>query len=328
MKAIVYAKYGGPEVLHLAERRAPALPEGGARVRVQAAAVTSADWRLRAAAFPGVLALVGRAMFGLLRPRAEVLGSAFAGEVTEAAPGAPWRPGQQALGFVPAGAHAEELVIGPGACVVARPEGMSAEAGAALPFGGLAALVFLRDVAKVQPGQRVLITGGSGEVGAMAVQIARALGARVTAMASAGNLDLLRDLGAETVWDYRATDLARIEGGAEGGFDLVFDTFGALSVRQARALLRPGGVFVPLNFGLAEIAAALCPWALKPVRIHVNADRAEDLTTLLALWQAGQLRPQIDARYPLAEARSAHARVEGRHKRGAVLLQMTRREEA
>ena len=318
MKAIVYGAYGGLDVLYLAEWARPELQPKGARVRVQAAAVTTADWRLRAAAFPGVLALVGRAMFGWRRPRQPVLGSAFAGEVTEAGEGSPWSPGQQVLGFVPAGAHAEELVIGPDACVVARPAGMSAEAGAALPFGGLAALVFLRDVAQLKPGQQVLITGGSGEVGAMAVQIAAAFGARVTAMASAGNLALLRELGAETALDYRGTDLAALE----QSFDVVLDTFGALSVRQARALLRPGGVFVPLNFGLREIAAALWPWARRRVKIHVNADRAEDLEALLKLWAEGQLRPLVAEVFPMAEVRAAHARVEGRHKRGAVVLRM------
>lgn len=121
-----------------------------------------------------------------------------------------------------------------------------------------------------------------------------AFGARVTAMASAGNLALLRELGAETALDYRTAELAALG----QSFDGVLDTFGALSVWQARALLRPGGGSVPLNFGLREIVAALWPCSRRRVKIHVNADRAEDLEALLRLW------------------------AEGRHKRGAVVLCM------
>ncbi|WP_010139088.1 NAD(P)-dependent alcohol dehydrogenase [Oceanicola sp. S124] len=318
MKAIVYRDYGGPEVLSVAEIETPRPGPGEMLVKVEAAAVTTADWRLRAAAFPGILGPVGRAMFGWRRPRNPVLGSAFAGEVVAAGAGADIAAGP-VLGFVPGGAHAEYLIVKPGQCVVARPYGLDAEAAAALPFGGLSALVFLRDVAKVTPGARVLVLGGSGEVGAMAVQVARAMGARVSAMASAPNLALLHELGAEEALDYRSQPVT----GLGRRFDLVFDTFGACDLTQARQVLVRGGQFVPLNFGLREMLQALtnCLRARK-LRLHVSTDRAGDLAELVAMQQAGQLRPLVGQSFPLDQVRAAHALVESRHKRGAVVLRM------
>ncbi|MBR9763756.1 MAG: NAD(P)-dependent alcohol dehydrogenase [Rhodobacteraceae bacterium] len=318
MKAIVYRDYGGPEVLSMAEIETPHPGPGEMLVKVEAAAVTTADWRLRAAAFPGVLGPVGRAMFGWRRPRNPVLGSAFAGEVVAAGEGAAIPTGP-VLGFVPGRAHADYLLVKPRQCIVRRPAGLGAEEAAALPFGGLSALVFLRDVAKLQPGARVLILGGSGEVGAMAVQIARAMGAHVTAMASAPNLPLLKELGAEEALDYRRHDVA----GLGRRFDLVFDTFGASHLGEARRVLRRGGLFVPLNFGLREMLQALTNvLRARKVRLHVSTDRAEDLERLVAMQQAGQLRPVVGQSFQMAEARAAHALVESRHKRGAVVLRM------
>lgn len=320
MRAVTCRRYGGPEVLRIARVARPVPGPGEVLVRVASAVVTTADWRLRAAAFPGVLAPLGRAMFGVFRPRNPVPGSAYAGRVVAAGPGAELVPGTEVLGFAPSGAHAEYLVAGAGACIRPRPEEMGAREGAALSFGGLSALVFLRDVARLAPGQRVLIAGGSGEVGAMAVQIAVAMGAQVTATASAGNLALLRELGAQEVLDYRRAD----PGAGGPRFDLVLDTFGALRPAGLGRILRPGGIFVPLNFGLPEIAAALVPALAsgRRVKLHVSGDRPEDLQALLDLWQAGHLRPVIGQVFPMEQVAAAHALVESRHKRGAVVLDM------
>lgn len=318
MKAIVYKEYGGPEVLSVAEIERPEVGPGEMLVKVEASAVTTADWRLRAAAFPGILGPVGRAMFGWKRPKNPVLGSAFAGEVVEAGEGASITAGP-VMGFVMGKAHAEYLLVKAGECIVERPSDLGVEEAAAMPFGGLSALVFLRDVAKVTRGSRVLILGGSGEVGAMAVQIARVLGAHVTAMASAPNLELLEELGAEEALDYRThrvADLGR-------RFDVVFDTFGAVTTSEARKVLVRGGVFVPLNFGLPEMLQAVtnCIRSRK-VKLHISADSGEDLRQLLAFRDKGQLRGVIARVFPMAEAREAHALVEGRHKRGAVVLRI------
>ncbi|SNY41701.1 NADPH:quinone reductase [Pseudooceanicola antarcticus] len=318
MKAIVYKEYGGPEVLSVAEVERPEVGPGEMLVKVEASAVTTADWRLRAAAFPGILGPVGRAMFGWRRPKNPVLGSAFAGEVVEAGVGAEISEGP-VMGFVMGKAHAEYLLVKPGECIIERPADLGVEEAAAMPFGGLSALVFLRDVAKVARGSRVLILGGSGEVGAMAVQIARAMGAHVTAMASAGNLTLLEELGAEEALDYRThpvADLGR-------RFDVVFDTFGAVTTPEARRVLVRGGVFVPLNFGLPEMLQALtnCLRARK-VKLHISGDRSEDLQHLVDLRAQGLLRGVIAGVFPMEEVREAHRLVEGRHKRGAAVLRI------
>ena len=203
MKAAVYRRYGPAETVGLADMPTPAPGPKQVLIRVRAAGLSTADWRMRAAAYPGLLWLPGRMMTGLLRPRNPVLGVDFAGEVVAVGHAVTrFAVGQRVFGFSGGGAHAEFLALSEDACLYPTPENLSDAEAAALPFGGLCALVFLRDVARVEPGQRVMITGGSGGVGVYAIQIAKALGAHVTASASAGNAALLRDLGADEVQDY------------------------------------------------------------------------------------------------------------------------------
>ncbi|WP_068114523.1 NAD(P)-dependent alcohol dehydrogenase [Tropicimonas marinistellae] len=323
MKAIKYDQYGPASVLDLREVPRPEPGRGELLVRVAASAVTTADWRLRASAFPGGLWLPGRLMTGLRRPRKNILGGAFAGEVVALGEGAEtegFSVGDPVFGFSGFGAHAEYLAMPASGAVVKRPEALSPAEAASLPFGGLSALVFLRDVAKVQPGHRVLIVGATGAVGALAVQIARALGAEVTGVSSTPNLGLARELGAQHVIDYRTESIA--ETGRR--FDVVFDTVGALDFAAARGVLAAGGVFAPLNFGLREMAQALFNPLRRDARLAlaVSGDRKADLEELAGLVASGNLRPVVDQVYPLAEARAAHLAVESRHRRGTVLLAM------
>ncbi|TNF23104.1 MAG: NAD(P)-dependent alcohol dehydrogenase [Rhodobacteraceae bacterium] len=319
MQAAVYSEYGTADVVRIEDRARPVPGPGEILVKVAHGSVTTADWRLRAAAFPGVLAIPGRLMFGLRRPRREVLGSEFAGEVAALGPGVTgFAPGQPVFGFVMQGAHAEYLVVRAEGAVLAVPEALALADAAALPFGGLSALVFLRDFAQVQPGQRVLVIGASGGVGVYAVQIARALGAEVTGMASGGNEALVRGLGASGFIDYRTTKLRDLE----GRFDAVIDTVGAARFKDVRHLLGKTGVFVPLNFGLREIGQALWTRALggPRVRIGVSGDTRADLAVLADWVTQGRLRPVVDRRFAFRAIRAAYAHVEGRHRRGSVLL--------
>jgi NADPH:quinone reductase-like Zn-dependent oxidoreductase len=215
MTAAVHDRYGPPDVLRLDRVPRPEPGAGALSVRVAASSVTTADWRLRASAFPGILWLPGRLMTGLVRPKNRVLGTEFAGTVAALGPGAAgFAPGDRVFGFCGHGGNADYLTVAADGPVVATPPALSDRAAAALPFGAISALVFLRDVARLGPGQSVLIVGGSGGVGVYAIQIARHLGAEVTAVASAANLELMRDLGAAHVVDYRAEDVTR---GAIGG---------------------------------------------------------------------------------------------------------------
>ncbi|MCT4684721.1 MAG: NAD(P)-dependent alcohol dehydrogenase [Roseicyclus sp.] len=321
MKAAISKTYGGPEVVTLGTLARPEPGTGEILVRVAAAGVTTADWRLRAAAFPGAIsAVAGRLMFGICAPRNPVLGSDFAGTVEALGPGVTgFALGERVFGFRFGGAHAEFMTVKAAGAVTKTPDSLTDAQAAALPFGGLCALEFLDRFAQVRPGERVLVVGASGGVGAYAVQVARALGAIVTGVASGDSLPFVESLGADHVVDYRQTDPARLT----GPYDVVFDTVGALDYTRAAPMLAKGGRFVPLNFGLGDL------WKGRKARrnghaqiLKVNGDTKEGLERLVALISAGQLRPVIDTVYPFDEIRTAHEKVETRRRKGAIVLEI------
>ncbi|WP_421723282.1 NAD(P)-dependent alcohol dehydrogenase [Bauldia sp.] len=319
MKALTYTRYGPPDVVEVADVPRPEPGAGDVLVRVHASAVNTGDWRIRAAAFPGVLAIPGRLMFGLLRPRNQFLGSEFAGVVDAVGASVTrFAPSDAVFGFsASGGASADYIAVPETSAIAPIPAGLDFDEAAALPFGGLCALVFLADFAGLHAGQTVLIVGASGGVGAYAIQIAKALGARVSGVAGSDSQDFIRDLGADVAIDYRTTDIT----GLTERFDVIFDTIGVVTPRQSRALLKEGGLFLPLNFGLREIGAALLNSLRdRKIRLAVNGDTAEDLARLADMVESGDLRPVIDTRYPLEDAARAHAHVETRHRKGAIVL--------
>ncbi len=319
MKAIVQDRYGAPEVLRMVELPVPAPGPGEVLVRVGASAVGTGDWRLRAAAFPGIMAVPGRLMFGILGPRARVPGQDFAGTIAAVGAGVTrFRPGDRVFGTGMSGAHAEYLAMPEDAAIAATPEGLSDLEAAALPFGAVTAVTFLRDVAKVRTGDRVLIVGASGGVGSIAVQVAASMGAQVTGLASGGNLDLVRGLGAEEALDYRRVDVTARQAQR---FDVILDTVGALSWRKARRILSPGGRFVPLNFGVGDMLAALLPVrGGRRMRLAISQGSAPLMAEIARMAATGAIRPVIDRVYGLREIRAAHAHVEARHRAGAVVI--------
>lgn len=313
--------YGSSGVLKLKMMPQPSPGPGQVLIRVAHAGVTTADWRLRAALFPGMFALPARLIFGITRPRNPVLGSAFAGHVVALGGDVSgFSEGQAVFGFAPAGAHAEYLCLDAAGCVLPVPATLPLRDAAALPFGALSALVFLRDFAHLQPGQKVLIVGASGGVGAYATQIARAMGGQVTGVASAEHAPFLFDLGAQETLDYQTLG----PGQWGRGFDLVFDVVGALSFRQARVLLSPAGLFVPLNWGHRDLFWALWArlWGGPQVKVGVSGDTKADLEVLAEMVREGTLRALVDSRFPFDQIRTAHDHVETRHRRGTVLLDM------
>ncbi|WP_136442020.1 NAD(P)-dependent alcohol dehydrogenase [Pacificoceanicola onchidii] len=321
MKAAVYDRFGPADVVTLAERPTPSPAPDEILVRVGAAAVTTADWRIRAAAFPGITKLPGHLMFGFRTPKQPVLGVAMAGTVIATGHAVTrFKTGGRVFGFVGHGGHAEYVAVKEDAAVVATPDALSDTEAASLPFGGNSALVFLRDVAKLQRGQHVLIVGASGAVGSFAVQIAKAMGAVVTAVAGPGRADMLTALGADRVIDYtqESVDAAR------GAYDVVFDTVGVTHWGQMRHTLKPGGVFVPLNMAGRElwdmIRAKLTGGPR--VALAVSSDTAEDLTRLTGWIAEGRLRPVVDHIYPFERIFDAYRQVESRHSTGTVVLEM------
>ena len=223
IKAIVCEEYGPPEVLEIEERPAPQLAPGSLLVEVHATSVTTADWRMRAADFGRGLQLIGRLVSGLWRPRNRLTGREFSGRVIAVAEGVSnFQVGDAVFGVNPAGVNAETIVVPADGPIERRPSGFDHAEAVSLPFGANTAVVFLEDLAKLKPGERVLIVGASGGVGVYAVQIAKHLGAEVVAVCSGRNADLVRSLGADAVIDYTREDPRE----AAGEFDVILDCVG------------------------------------------------------------------------------------------------------
>ncbi len=321
MKACVYEQYGSADVVTVAEVAKPTPGPGELLVKVGAASVTTADWRFRSASFPGGFALAGRLMFGVFRPRNKVLGMDFAGEVVAVGEGAQgFTLGDRVFGSASRGAHAEYVTVRADGAITHTPANLSDAEAAAVPFGANSALAFLRDFGGVRAGQRVLVVGASGGVGVWAVQIAKHLGAEVTGVASARNLELLRSLGATRALDY-AKD-AYLPAGAE--YDLIFDTLGVTTFAQAKPALTRNGTYLPLTAGFREIGQSiLTRFGSGPrVKFAISSNTRASIETNAALLADGTIRPVIDEVFPMARIADAHRKVESRHKRGAVIVEI------
>lgn len=321
MKAAVQTAYGPPEVVETRDLPTPVPKAGEVLVRVMAATVTSGDARLRAFRVPLGFWLPARLVLGITRPRRAVLGSEFAGVVVETGAGASkFKVGDKVFGMHVFDTHAEYKVLPETAALVPMPEGFDFGAAAAVPFGALTALYFLR-LAKVGHGQKVLVNGASGAVGAYAVQLARHMGAEVTAVCSGANADLVRDLGATLVIDYTREDFSR----RGQSFDVIADTADTVTMDQFRRATVPNGKLLAIGGGAGMfLRAALAPLSGRRRIVAGTApERLADLEYLRDLLESGALRSVIDRRLPFAGIVQAHALVDSGRKRGAVVLEMT-----
>lgn len=321
MQAALCHRYGPPEVIELATIPRPRPRRGAVLIKVQAAGVTTGDARIRGAQAPAGMGRLIRLVFGLRGPRRPILGREFAGVIVEHAAGAPAAlveslpPGTAVFGITPGirmGAHADFLCMPAKGLMLPRPPEMSLETAAAFFFGGLTAADFLLDQCALQPDERVLVVGATGAVGAAAVQIARAHGARVTALASAANLDLARQLGAQEALDYRA-------GALQGEWDVIMDIPGALPDGQ-RYLARGGRLALVTATLRQTLAANLRPGGAR--RAGVTRETHTAMTRLLGLYQTGAYRPLIGAALPFTRIIDAHALASSGHKRGNVVVLM------
>ena len=313
MQAAILEGFGGPERVRLGEWPDPTPGPGEVLVRVRAAAMNPLDWKLRR----GKLRFIFR-----LRPPT-VLGFDLAGEVVRAGPGTSrFAAGDAVFGTMPRpGAHAERAVV-PESFLLPLPRGLGFEEAAALPAAGLSALIVVRDLAQTKAGERVLVNGAAGGIGHLALQLLRARGAETVAVASARNLDFVRDLGAAEALDYAREDFVR----RGGSYDAVLDLVPNRSFTECRPLLRPGGVYVttmprggPIAWWLLTGALSVFP-TTRRCRMLMLRPNERDLREVAELAVAGTLRPHVGETFPLREAAHAHARLESGHVRGKLVL--------
>jgi NADPH:quinone reductase-like Zn-dependent oxidoreductase len=323
MRAIVCARYGPPEVLELREVEKPTPGAGDVLIRIRATSVTAADCEIRRFEFPGWVWIPLRLWFGVRRPRRPILGQTLAGEIEATGRDVRlYREGDRVFGAsgVGLGTHAEYICLRENpqdGALASMPVNASFEECAAVPYGGLEALRFLRK-ANLRAGQQVLIIGAGGSFGTFAVQLAKLSGAVVTAVDSAGKLDMLRSIGADQVLDYSRGDYT-----ATGDtYDVIFDVAGKSRFSHSVRLLRCDGVFLLSNPRFSQLVRGL--WIAMTSRRKVifgaSSGTSEDLAYLRGLIESGKLRSVIDRRFSLEQMVEAHRRAESGEKLGDVLI--------
>ncbi len=314
MKAIVYTKFGPPEVLHLQEVEKPTPKDNEVLIKIHATTVVKEDPDMRAS--PG--------FNGFLKPRNPILGQELAGEVEATGRDVTrFKQGDQVYGMDMFGAYAEYKCMPENGALTIKPTNMSYGEAASVPNGALTALPFLRDKGKIQSGQSVLIYGASGSVGAAAVQLAKYYGAKVTGVCSTANLEWVKSLGADQVIDYTQEDFT--ENGKT--YDIIFDTVGKRSFSECKGSLTDAGIYlttVPTPVIMLQVL-----WPAKSGSKKVKfvaaglrpaSEKIKDLVFLTELIEAGKIKPVIDRFYPLEQIAEAHRYVEQGRKKGNVVI--------
>jgi NADPH:quinone reductase-like Zn-dependent oxidoreductase len=317
MKAVIYEEYGPPDVLQLTELAKPTPKENEVLIRVHATTVTSGDVRMRAFVVPRLFWLPGRIALGIRGPKKSLLGCELAGEIETVGNDVKLFAEEDqvyaATTFGP-GTYAEYVCLPEDGPVALKPANMTYEEAAAVPFGALSALNFLRK-ANIQSGQEVLINGASGAVGTAAVQLAKYYEAEVTGICSTANSELVKSLGADKVIDYTNEDFTQ----SDQTYDVIYDTVGKLSFSSIENSLKDSGIFLA-----GSMTAVQGQWlsmrSSRTVVAGTDSEEAEDLAFLKELIEAGKFKPTIDRRYPLEQIPEAHRYVDKGHKKGNVVI--------
>ena len=325
MKAIVYEKYGPPEVLQLKEVEKPTPKDNELLIRIYATTVTATECTFRRGE-----PYFSRLFTGLSKPKITTLGEELAGKIESVGKDVKlFKTGDQIFGTAGPtfGANAEYICLPENGVLTTKPENMSYEEAASSVDGILTALPFLRDKGKIQSGQKVLIYGASGSVGTAAIQIAKYFGADVTGVCSTKNLELVKSLGAGKVIDYKKEDFTK----SGQNYDIIFDTVGKISFLHCKNSLKENGIFLEAGIVMGVLIQVL--WTSifggKKARIAATGlrpenERTKDLIFLKELLETGRIKPVIDRRYPLEQIIEAHRYVDKGHKKGNVVITVER----
>lgn len=321
MKAIVFAEYGPPDVLHLEEVEKPTPKDDEVLIRTYAATVIAGDCEFRSFDFPLWFWLPLRLYAGLLRPRrVNILGQELAGEIESVGKNVNnFRKGDQVFAAteIGLGAYAEYKCMREDKTLAIKPVNMTYEEAAAVPTGGLNALHYLRK-GRVKRGESVLINGACGNIGSFAVQLAKHFGAEVTGVDSTEKLDVLQAIGADHVIDYTREDFTKIG----KTYDVIVDAVGKSSFSSSVRSLKQHGRYILANPRVSSMLRGL--WtsmtSSKKVMFQFASYKAEDLVYLRELIEAGKLKSVIDRRYPLEQVAEAHRYVDKGLKKGNVVI--------
>lgn len=320
MKAIVYEEYGPPDVLQFKAVEKPIPKDNEVLIRVYATTVTSADSRLRSLRVPTGFGLPTRLAFGLSKPRIPILGSELAGKIEAVGKNVSrFQIGDAVFasaGFK-RGTYAEYTCLFEDGVIATKPTNLTFKQAAAVPFGALTALKFLK-AGNIQRGQNVLVNGASGAVGTYAIQLAKYFGANVTGVCSVANIALVKSLGADQVIDYGKADFTQ----NSEAYDLIFDTVGNIALSRAISALRQRGRLLLAVAGIWQMAQGrwIGMTSSKKAVSEPGGTKTEDLIFVKRLIEAGTIKPVIDRCYALEQIPDAHRYVDKGHKKGNVVI--------
>ncbi|MGM7685079.1 NAD(P)-dependent alcohol dehydrogenase [Cytobacillus sp. Hm23] len=319
MKAMIYKRYGPPDVLRLEELDKPTIEDNEVLIKVHARTVSSGDARMRQGSRKSLpMWPISKLAIGFTKPKKNILGMDLAGEVVSIGSKVTrFNIGDQVYGFSGKGTYVEYISIAEDGAIGIKPSNMNYEEAAAVPFGAVSALYFLRK-GNIKSGQKILIYGASGSVGTFAIQLGKVFGAEVTGVCSTGNVEMVRSLGADKVIDYTTEDFTQ----NIDTYDIIFDTVGKTKFSQCKRSLKQNGFYV--------LAVIHYPQVFQMMRTSIVGDKkvvsgiapgnTEDLVFLKKLIEEEKLVSVIDRCYPLEQITEAHEYVDKGHKKGNVVI--------
>ncbi len=329
MKAIVYTEFGPPEVLQLKEVKKPTPKDNQVLIKIYATSVQYGDLVARNSRnisprefhMPFLFWLINKASFGFRKPKVTTLGAELAGEVEAVGKDVKrFREGDQVFGYLgpSMGAYAEYRCMPEDGMVARKPDNMTFEEAAVVPFGAFVALKLLGKV-NIQSGEKVLINGASGGIGSAAVQLAKShFGAKVTGVCGTPRLEFVKSLGADKVIDYTKEDFTQ----SGEAYDLIFDILGKSSFSRCKGSLKPNGRYLLASFKTKQLLQMLWTkiWGGKRVICAIAPESVEDLVAVKELIEAGKIKAIIDKRFPLEQTAEAHRYVEQGLKKGHIVI--------